>query len=422
MENKYLKILMTIIVVIILIIILTIFLILNMSNNLIQNEISNNIGETDTIAEKTMIEKTNYYIVRNCINEYLSYLNEENSIYYIGDEKNTDIQKSYIKKIVSTEYLQIDNIKTINEQYIFIPLQMEVLPKENINKYIVYGIIQTVDNKFIEEAYFIVNIDKINKTYSIEPLEQENINIDKIENNNVSIKSNDINNYTEINVTDEYVIKEYFQLYKRIIISKPEIIYNMMSKEYRELRFGNLDDFEEYINNNIEEIKKINLKQYLVNEYEDSREYVGKDQFGNLYIFNENTEQEINIKIDTYTIATEKFIKEYESATEQEKVKMNIDKFVQMINRHDYTTAYNCISEGFKNNYFSTQVDFENTMKNNFFNYNKIEFKNFEKKGSNIYVCTVQLSDITEENQELRDINIIMQLNDGLDFEMSFGI
>jgi len=116
-----------------------------------------------------------------------------------------------------------------------------------------------------------------------------------------------------------------------------------MTKEYREARFGNLENFEQYINNNIEEIKKITLKQYLVNNYENNTEYVGKDQFGNLYIFNENNEQKIDIKIDTYTIATNKFIQEYENATEEKKVQMNIDKFIQMINRHDYTNEYNCI-------------------------------------------------------------------------------
>ena len=160
----------------------------------------------------------------------------------------------------------------------------------------------------------------------------------------------------------------------------------------------------------------------MVNNYEDHIEYVGKDQFGNLYIFNEYNNQSIDIKLDTYTINTDIFIKEYEKATDEKKVQMNIDKFIQMINRHDYISSYNCISEGFKNNYFSTQEDFENYIKNNFFKYNNFEFKSYEKKGSNIYVYTIQLTDLTGENQDLREIDIIMKLNEELNFEMSFGM
>lgn len=436
MDNKYTKILMAIILVIILIIILTIFLILNMIDNPEHNEINNNVVEEEinsAIEEEIVTEKIEYYTVRNCINSYLNYLNENSSIYYIGGEKNIDIQKETIYNLLSSNYIKskkieminvLDNVGTISEQQIFIPLQMKVLKKENINKYVAYGIIQTIDNNFIKEQYFIVDLDKNNKTFSIEPLEKQNLNIDEIEikNNNISINNNDTNSYEEAKVTDEYVTREYFILYKKLVRSKPEIIYNMMSEEYRQLRFGALDDFKKYINDNIEEIKTINLKQYLVNNYDNYTEYVGKDQFGNLYIFNENSQQELDIKIDTYTVSTDKFIKEYENAIEKKRVQMNIDKFIQMINRHDYKNAYKCISEGFRNNYFPTQLDFENTIKNNFFKYNKFEFKNFEKKGANVFVCTTQLTDLTNESKEVRDINIIMKLNDGLDFEMSFGM
>ena len=38
---------------------------------------------------------------------------------------------------------------------------------------------------------------------------------------------------------------------------------------------------------------------------------------------------------------------------------MNIDKFFQMINRQDYDAAYNCLAQSYRNNYFTTEEEFE---------------------------------------------------------------
>lgn len=440
MEKKYTKLIMTIAVVLIIIIILIILLILKINKNNYSNQTQVSQGDAglendfSTSTLETVTEKIDYYTVRNCINMYLNFLNTDSSIYYIGGESNLDIQKEYIYDILSIEYLEKNNISKenllnkidmINEEVIYVPLQMKVIRKENVNKFLTYGIIQTLSNyEFIKDVYFIVNLDYINKTFSIEPIDMEYNNIEDIfiENANISIEKNDNNLYSNQKITNEYVTKEYFNLYKRLSLSNPEIVYNMMSDDYKNNRFDNFEKFKQYINNNIDEILKINLKQYLVNNYDDYIEYVGKDQFGNIYIFNEYEDKSIEMKLDTYTIDTEKFINEYQNASDEKKVQMNVDKFIQMINRHDYDTSYKCISEGFKNNYFPSQQYFENYIKNVFYEYNKFEFRNIEKKGTNIYVANVNITDLTEENTDIREINIIMQLNENLEFEMSFGV
>ena len=43
---------------------------------------------------------------------------------------------------------------------------------------------------------------------------------------------------------------------------------------------------------------------------------------------------------------------------------MNVDKFFQMINRKDYKTSYKCLADSYKNNYFKTENDFANFVKN----------------------------------------------------------
>ena len=165
------------------------------------------------------------------------------------------------------------------------------------------------------------------------------------------------------------------------------------------------------------------MQQYLVNNYESYTEYVAKDQYGNLYIFKESSDNElIDINLDTYTLRNDKFFEEYNKSSNEKKVQMNVDKFIQMINRHDYKTSYKCISSGFKKNYLDTQEKFEEYMKNVFFEYNKFEFRNIEQKGSNLYTVTLNITDLTEESSEARNVTIIMQLNDDLDFEMSFEI
>ena len=101
---------------------------------------------------------------------------------------------------------------------------------------------------------------------------------------------------------------------------------------------------------------------------------------------------------------------------------MNIDKFFQMINRQDYKTSYECLAQSYKNNYFKTEESFENYVKNNFFTYNKVSYEDVEQKGDKLYVFTIKLTDLTGENKETKEVTIVMQLNEDLNFEMSFSM
>lgn len=435
MNKKHIIILIVISIIIILLTGSILFLLKKSNNNDFIPEISD-VGEDidySSTNEKIVTDKIEYYTVRNCINNYLNALNKESSIYYFGNEYNKDAQIENVYSLLSSKFIKQQNItqsnlfsiiKTIDEEEIFIPLEMKVLEKENINQYIVYGEIQTLSNKFISKSFIIVNLDMKNKTYSIEPVINNYNSIDDItlNNENIAINKNDYNMYQNQNITNEYVTNEYFVLLKRLMLSDPDTAYTLMKEEYKNSRFGNINEFRNYINNNRQEILKIDMKQYLVNNYENYIEYVAKDQFGNLYIFDENEDKSIDIKFDTYTLKSEVFTNKYIKSTDEEKVQMNIDKFIQMINRHDYRTSYNCIADSFKNNYFKTQEEFQNYIENNFYIYNKFAFKSCEKKAADIYVCKVQLTDYMNENSEIKEINVIMQLGDNLEFKMSFGM
>lgn len=382
-----------------------------------------------------LTDKNQYYTVRNCINAFIKSLYNDNSIYYLGEEKEEELQKEYVYNLIDSEYRKnnsiteenvLTKIKTFDEEKLFVPIKMKVLEKENVYKYVAYGVITNLSNyQDAQEIYIMVNLDNNNNTFSIEPVNKNYNSIDEInvENENSLIEENDNNSYKVQSVTNEYIANEYFVLYKRLALSDPELLYNMFSNEYKGVRFGSLNEFKNYINNNKEEIMKINMGQYLVDTYDEYTEFVAKDQFGNYYVFDENNSKgDVDIRLDTYTIPTEKFKTEYDKAESEKKVQMNIDKFIQMVNRHDYKTSYNCIADGFKNNYFDTQDKFENYIKNAFFEYNNFEFENIQQKGNNLYTCTVTLTDLTGNSNDTKKITIIMQLNDNYDFKMSFSV
>ena len=128
------------------------------------------------------------------------------------------------------------------------------------------------------------------------------------------------------------------------------------------------------------------------------------------------------VKFDNYTIPTEKFTTTYKDATDEQKIQMNVNKFVQMINRQDYRTSYALIDDGFKSNYFKTNEEFEEFVKSKFFLYSSVSFKSIESKGNNTYVVNVEISDIKEESSENKEISIIMQLKEDMNFVMAFGM
>jgi hypothetical protein len=120
------------------------------------------------------------------------------------------------------------------------------------------------------------------------------------------------------------------------------------------------------------------------------------DQYQKLYIFDETNPMEFTLKLDTYTVPTEKFTTTYKSSNEQDKVMMNIDKWVQMLNNRDYTSAYNVLDETYRNNTFGNEVRFESIMK--------------------------EILPLHYEIEETTSISVFMQLNEDLDFVMSFSI
>lgn len=345
---------------------------------------------------------------------------------YLLDIKNENDRLQALYDLFDRNYINSNKISLNNiKQYVsdidlnteLIPISMKVKYGDNVNTFVLKAYLKS--DKLVQKN-FIVRVNNKNETFSIE-FKNDDLNTEE---NQLDIEKNNFNSFEIENITEEESILKYLEYFKKITLKYPQVAYeNYFDEEYREKRFGNLENYKKYINDNLEELQYVQIVKYFSDTTTDNNlYYVGIDQYENTYTFTISASMQYKLKLDNYTIPTDTFKEEYKVANSEKKVQMNIDKFIQMINRHDYKTSYNCLVDSFKSNYFKIQEEFENYIKNNFFAHNELKFKNIEEKENNIYACTIQLTDLTGENSEIKEITIIMKLNDNLDFEMSFSI
>lgn len=431
--KKYIIILCIIIVIIIISI-----CVLTIKQKKSNDELKNIVSEIESPIEETKeINWTEYDTINFAVNRYVQTINANNSTYIElrqSEEENSGEVENQINQLIldmlSDTYIKNNEITNENlrekiplesEQLVFIPLKAKKLIEEDIRTYVVDGIVQNIEYENKGERCYIVNVNYSNQTFSVELSQKKYEEIDKVD-KIANISKNENNEYINTTINNQTKTQTYINMYKRLALSVPELAYNYMDEEYRNKRFESIEGFKEYIENNRDNIEEISLKKYLAENNDNYTEYVGQDKYGNLYIFDEKGILDFTLKLDTYTIPTDKFKETYNTAEDYKKVQMNIDKFFQMINRQDYKTAYSCLAQSYKDNYFKTQEEFEKYVKNNFYTYNKVSYEKYEQKGNKLYIFSIKLEDITGESAEKKEIKIVMQLDDDLNFEMSFGM
>lgn len=228
------------------------------------------------------------------------------------------------------------------------------------------------------------------------------------------------NEFEFLNVSTEDLIQIYFNRYKDNMLNDIQKAYNILDKEYREKRFGDINGYKSYIDKNYDKVGQAILISYKLDSTNNGyTQYVCLDQYGNYYIFRENAIMDYTVILDTYTIDLPEFLEKYNNANEQQKVALNIDKFMQAINAGDYKYAYNCLADSYKNNYFKTQESFEAYAKQNFYANNNVQYNNFEQQGD-VYTYSVVLTN--KDTNEQMNKTFIMKLGEGTEFEMSFDV
>lgn len=412
--------------------------------------IEENVNSETTTSEEQVIERVKdnklFYTIENCIKKYEAYLNldyekqltELNypslaAIYKIETKEEKDnallgfLDEEYIEKY-NIKQNNLDNYvkETKNEETNINVLQINKLidKSTNIKAYSVYAKKTTEENE--KTVYYIIKMDDDNGAFVIYPLEDSSYkDIDQItvENNTKAITKNDRNTIVESDMNDGQIATKYFQDYKEMLVNNTEEAYNRLDNDYKNKKFGSLEKFNEYVQSKKDDIQMSQIYQYL----KEDNEYVAKDRYENLYVFDEEAPNDYKVKLDTYTIITDKFKEEYESADDIKKVQLQLDVFRQMINDKDFSAAYNILGDKFKENYFQTQEEFEKYVKDNTFKYNQINFDDIQQQGK-LYVCKVNFTNLVDEvEEEKKDINkyewtFIVQLTDVENFKLSFSI
>lgn len=417
--------LMIVILIVIVVLVIAILLLLNMTT---ENEITEEPDihltiDTDYIA---MVQDYNIFReVENCVENYINFSVDKNeeALEALTDEENT--------KQIQLEY---SNYKTFQAKRMY---QRE--NNDTVNTFFVYGMLndeKTIRDKYeegrynIEELYIIVHLDMRNKTFLIIPNAKDYFSINEDgslsinENMNLTreeIEKNAYNTYVSNNETEQDKVYRYFQDYINNFLYNLQLAYDYIDDEYKEQRFPSLELYKQYRDND-NFVDKRAIQNYRIDTNGDNVKYICEDQYGNIYSFEEIAIMQYKIQLDEYTLGSQKWTEEYANLESLNKAIVDIEKFFEMINMQDYTSAYEVLDATFKQNYFSTQQQFEEYIRGEFFRYNNVTYNSYTEPVTNLYSFSLTISDKAEEKQETIDFNVIMQLLDGTDFVMSFEV
>ncbi len=403
-----------------------------------------------TYEKKIVTDHAVFFTVADCIQKYLnsisldvetitstpvagSKMRSAATIYAenqgITDEKS---KRQAIYNFLDTSYkeaqqITIDNILDkieVKEAVEFTPLKMYEKMGETITQYAVYGKIQPVNEGEEErEVYYLVKVDKKSKAFAIIPVahdQYDEVEEIPLKQEETSIQTNQNNVYSYRIMPENEIAQKYFTYYKKLMQTNSKEAYDLLDEEYRNKRFGNLEEFEAYLTNSKEERKEYVAKEYKLNQQDGVSEYICQDQYCHYYIFEVTAVMQFSVKLDNYTIETEEIKQEYQMAEDKRKVEMNVDKWILMLNYRDYKSAYEVLDETFREKYFKTVDAFETYMRKTFPIYYGLNLSTFSKQ-SGVYIQKILLTDIRAKKDMVLPETIIMKLTeDG--FKMSFRI
>lgn len=376
-----------------------------------------------------IITKYDYYNVKYCTEIYQQAIN--NLLNNNSSENKTKLYQMLDDEYINNKKVSIDNVNNIYNNYqqadIFIDNIMTTQISNSVKAYVVKG--KTISNNVRNEVILIVKLDIKNNTFSIFPYEfiLENkfnnlesgdiLNIQKcesIENKLNNIYEDQSNNYTSI-------VEAYYKKLKDDILYDPEYLYNILAEQYKEKRFGNLQDFINYVND---------YKDIIVNgestksyrEYCDGYvRYICVDNYNNYFIFDEVSTLNYTVQLDNYTIETDDFKTKYSEADNKTKVITNADKVMKMINSKDYKSLYNLLDETYKANNFANLDSFINYLNTAFYSYNYYSISNISEQGP-YFVVTVLSKEKATNSADTKENKMIFLLGEDTNFTMSFAL
>lgn len=372
---------------------------ISIENNIQEVEEDSNIYnpqlEINTEIEAVTNYSTLYNLTKN-ITKYFNYIKEGNidAVNELGGNEN---------------YIIANNLKyTIKEAY--------VTENEYQTKYFVKGTLTIANGDFTaveQNIFMIIYVDLDTNAYKLETVQEETFAIIALsQNEDITISKGLYNNFEKEDVDDVKQMEIYLEDYLFQIYNNTQKAYDLLDEEYRNKRFGNINEFINYINQKQEQIQNIKLMQYNVIEDDEEKIYVGTDENGNYYKIIETSYMNYRIMLDNYTL------KDYSEYTEDEQIEEISKEFIQMLNSKDYTNAYNLLDQTFKTQHFPTQQDFETYVQQNFFERNIIETRKVNEEGICIVVIRENISTMSNKIEKYFKVNII----NNTEFTIEFNV
>lgn len=438
-----------IILIIVAVILLGVIILLKKEKNISEEKFNPAIEEiTVPINETLQIEESrnNFYTVQNCINTFYTYYERmyivEDFYLTTGEDEEKNLEEirvdsaKRVYNLLDEEYLEYKGITQENiaeklfrtDKWSISIRDMYVIQKsKNIYAYFIYGVISDGEALQTDNFSIMLKLDAHNRTYKVllqDYLEENynNITLGKTLEINfpTEIEKNDYNTYKYQIMLDKKYASDLFINYKRNVMYYQEYAYEQIDEKYKNIRFVDVNEYLTHIEENYEQIRGVSLESYNITKKDSYTQYLFKDNSGNYYIFNETAPFQYTVILDTYTLPTEEFIETYNNSTDAQKVVLNIKKFFMGIDDKNYGYSYSLLADSFKSNKYPTKNDFVNFAKQNFFEENEIEYVRYEVQNG-VYIYNINITDATGNSQEQKALNIIVKLNDGTDFEMSFG-
>lgn len=385
---------------------------------------------TYTVKEEKNV--SSYISINRCIDIFLKYIKDSNTeaVFSVLTKDYKEIENitidnifEKIKRIEGNVQFNSDKVYLYDSDFFF-------------NTYIVTGKIINSTNNLCEEYNYLLNIDIRKRTFEIAPIEGKYSDYISFRKGNVYDVNTDIlakiehkiepNNYNEadlaIGIGDKEVLSFYYSQLKLNIIYNTQKIYNLLNEEYRTKKFNTYENFVEYLNNNKENIEKSLIIKYNIQEFEEYKEYVCIDNFNNMIIFIEEEPMEYTVLLDEYTINDKIILNQYKNSDKKGKAQMNLEKFMHMINKKDYETAYNVLDEKFKEKYFNNIDKFIEYIKNNFFEYNEFNYEEMTEKDNNTIKIKTNINDKSYNSNDKKTKRFNIKLLENYGFNISFDI
>lgn len=380
-----------------------------------------------------------YFSINGIIDKYITYLEENNSI--------------AVYNVLYKEYINNNNLK---EQNVLLSLNkcnnynIDKMYGIGISNYAIYYV--KISNGQLTEN-LLVNWDKENKTFSICPISEENYKMgieqgievtpERVE----AIEKNEFNQVISTNLDKDTISAKYFYNYIDKILYNTKEAYEILDERYKNINFTTYEDFKEYIENNkqkFENLTRSNFKS--IEDFENEQEYeqykeekfgykiekytkkytssetiyTFEDSYGKYYTFKVTAAMKYTVILDNYTLPADDFLETYNKSSDPQKVVLNVKKFFMGIDDKNYGYSYSLLSDSFKTNKYPTKGDFVKYVKENFFEENNVEYVSYEEKNG-LYIYKINITDATGKEEGKKSFNMIVKLNTGTDFEMSFG-